>query len=584
MSIIALVTMTAVFGFGEPGTSVLPLLRVGQGPRAAAMGEAYISLADDASAIYWNPAGLGQLADYHLALSHHQWFADIKDELFHTALPLGPGALGIGLVYSGEPGIEYWDNNNNSYGTFSTWNGIASLGYGARIASDWNLGFGLKGFYQSLHTMAGYGGALDLGFLGRPLPFLGFGVSARNLGAMYYGADWEMLPTEVGLGVHFRQSEFNTSLDAVYPFDNSINVRAGLEYAPLDALALRLGYRTGPADLTTLGFFSGLTAGLGIMLGNFGVDYCFIPYGKLGITHRVGIKLKVRRKGSGSLDIKVLDAEMRRPLWANLTFTGIRNFTSETDRAGKLKLKELLPGKLIIRTSSKGYIPRVDTMQILGDRKQYATITLTRLKHGSIWGVLYDAATKKPIGGTVSYQGPVYGEQTVDPDYGSFALKGLPTGSYVIEVIGPTDDYVPQSCTMKVEPDVVIEKEFYLVKRRQTIVLQGINFETGKADILTEFKSALDRAGRILLENPGIVVELAGHTDLREIHTSEFPSNWKLSEARAEAVRKYLIDNLGIVAERLIARGYADTQPITSNETEQGMAKNRRTEFRIIEQ
>jgi OOP family OmpA-OmpF porin len=48
-------------------------------------------------------------------------------------------------------------------------------------------------------------------------------------------------------------------------------------------------------------------------------------------------------------------------------------------------------------------------------------------------------------------------------------------------------------------------------------------------------------------------------------------------------VRTYLIDRFHIVPERLIARGYADTQPIASNDTEEGMAENRRTEFRIIE-
>ena len=583
MNTIALV-LIAAFGFGEPGTSVLPLLRVGQGPRASAMGEAGIGLADNATAIYWNPAGLGQLPNYHLALSHHQWFSDIKDELFYASIPAGPGAFGLSLVYSGESGIERWDENNQPIDTFRTWNSIAALGYGAQIAKDWHLGGAFKGFYQNLYTMNGYGGAVDLGLLARPFPFLSLGLAGRNLGRIRYGSDWETLPTEIGLGTNFHKTRFNASIDIVYPFDNSMNIRTGLEYAPVREFALRLGYRTGPADLATLGYLSGLTAGLGFRLGNFGADYCFTPYGKLGITHRIGIKLKIRHKGSGLLKLRVIDKKTTKPLWANLAFSGIRNLTTGTNRRGELELKRLLPGQLTIRTTSKGYQERTDTMEILGDRKQYATIALVRLTYGSIWGTIYDAETKRPVGGAITYQGPVYGEQTVVSDPGSFALKKLPPGNYFVKATGPTEDYIPQSCTLMVEQNLVTEHEFYLVKRRQTIVLQGINFETGKTDILSCFKTVLDRAGKILKQNPTIVVELAGHTDPREISTSEFPSNWELSQARAQAVRKYLIENFGIAPNRLVAHGYADTQPIATNDTKEGMAKNRRTEFRIIEQ
>ncbi|HTW90477.1 MAG TPA: OmpA family protein, partial [bacterium] len=66
--------------------------------------------------------------------------------------------------------------------------------------------------------------------------------------------------------------------------------------------------------------------------------------------------------------------------------------------------------------------------------------------------------------------------------------------------------------------------------------------------------------------------------------TAQYPSNWELSQARADAVRQYLITKWGIAPERLTAHGYGDTQPIAPNTTEEGMAKNRRTEFRITGQ
>lgn len=64
----------------------------------------------------------------------------------------------------------------------------------------------------------------------------------------------------------------------------------------------------------------------------------------------------------------------------------------------------------------------------------------------------------------------------------------------------------------------------------------------------------------------------------------QFASNWELSQARAETVRQYLQVKWGIAAERLIAHGYADTQPLAPNNTEEGVARNRRTEFRIAGQ
>jgi chemotaxis protein MotB len=78
--------------------------------------------------------------------------------------------------------------------------------------------------------------------------------------------------------------------------------------------------------------------------------------------------------------------------------------------------------------------------------------------------------------------------------------------------------------------------------------------------------------------------DLGGHADPREIATTTYPSNWELSQARAEAAKQYLVAKWGTAPERLAAHGYADTQPIAPNNTEEGMAKNRRTEFRIAGQ
>lgn len=575
--------LLAQFGNHEPGSTVLPLLKCGQGVRAAALGEAYVALADDASALYWNPAGLGQLPDYHVALSHHQWFAGIQDELVHVALPSRIGTFGIGAVYSGNPGIEAWNERNEPLDTFRTWDGVLGCGFGTRLGRDYYLGLAAKGVFEHLHSTIGYGAAADVGFLARPLPFLGLGVACRHLGLMQFDGYPENLPAELALGASGMFGPLHGSLEAVYPFDNSLNVRAGIEWNPVRELSVRLGYRTGPADISTLGPFSGLTAGLGANLGNLHLDYSIATAGGLGVAHQLGITARVLRKGAGSLRIRVFDAANRKPVRAVIGLTGLRNMTVETDRRGEYLLSGLTPGQLIIQTSGASYLSRVDTMEILGDREQSAAISLQPVRYSSIWGRVFDASTKQPIGGSVAYEGQVRGEQPADPTLGSFTLRDLPVGTYQLRVSGPAPEYLPQTCTLALEPDRVTTRDFYLLKQRQTIVLEGINFEMGKAEILPRFTAVLDRAGRLLVENPGIVVELGGHTDPREIATPEYPSNWELSQARAEAVRRYLIDKFRLSPDRLVARGYADTRPIASNETEAGMARNRRTEFRILE-
>ena len=589
-SLTVLSLLLAMFEFGGEGTAALPVLRVGQGARAAAMGGSFLALADDASALYWNPAGLGQVDDYCIGLSHHQWFAAVKDELLHLTFPGRTGALGIGLVYSGEPDIEYWSPGNQPGGTFTTWNGVASIGYGGTIAHNWHIGLGLKGFYQSLHTVAGYGGAFDVGFIGRPLPFASFGIVGRNIGLIRYGSTWEDLPTEVGIGTSLDWSHLTATADVVYPLDGSINCRAGLEYAPVPALALRVGYRTGPADLSSLGWLSGLTGGLGLHTGPLAVDYAIAPYGALGLVHRIGLNLQFEPRGSGRVVIRTVETGTLEPIQARVTLDGIRTSTALTDKLGRYDVTGLLPGKLIINTTLPGYVSRSDTMLIIGDRQQFATIDLRLMEYGHIWVAIYDGEQNKPVGGTAVYSGPIYGEQEIPGNPGSAAIRNVPTGTYILTVSGSSADYFNQTCTLEVLPKAVTERRFNLSRhhrttdRPATTGFENIPFDSGSAVLSPTARKNMEDAAAILRASPAMVVELAGHTDATETGSIEHPSNWELSQARAEAVRAYLISKSGIAEERLIARGYADTQPVAGNDTEADMARNRRTEFRIIEQ
>jgi chemotaxis protein MotB len=110
------------------------------------------------------------------------------------------------------------------------------------------------------------------------------------------------------------------------------------------------------------------------------------------------------------------------------------------------------------------------------------------------------------------------------------------------------------------------------------VVSDQVLFDSGSATIKPEGQSVLRIIGQVLkaVDNP-LLVE--GHTDNVPISTSQFPSNWELSTARAGSVVRFLVDQVGLASTRMRPAGKADLRPIASNATAVGRAKNRRVEI-----
>jgi outer membrane protein OmpA-like peptidoglycan-associated protein/tetratricopeptide (TPR) repeat protein len=111
-----------------------------------------------------------------------------------------------------------------------------------------------------------------------------------------------------------------------------------------------------------------------------------------------------------------------------------------------------------------------------------------------------------------------------------------------------------------------------------SIVLNNVFFETNKWELKPESMVELDRLAMLLQSNPEKKIEIGGHTD----NVGSDDANLTLSNNRAQSVVDYLIKK-GIPTARLSAKGYGETQPIATNDTDAGRAKNRRTEFKVIE-
>lgn len=125
--------------------------------------------------------------------------------------------------------------------------------------------------------------------------------------------------------------------------------------------------------------------------------------------------------------------------------------------------------------------------------------------------------------------------------------------------------------------EVVKDIQLKNVKVGSKIVLRNIFFDFNKATIRPESTAELERLIKLLNDVPTMKIEISGHTDSK----GSDDYNMKLSQSRADAVVKYLIEK-GIAKERLTAVGYGETKPIDTNDTDEGRQNNRRTEFEIM--
>jgi outer membrane protein OmpA-like peptidoglycan-associated protein len=117
----------------------------------------------------------------------------------------------------------------------------------------------------------------------------------------------------------------------------------------------------------------------------------------------------------------------------------------------------------------------------------------------------------------------------------------------------------------------------YEAPTEQPLILRGVQFENDTAILTAESKQILDDVAASLKGQPGLRIEIGGHTD--SIGNESY--NHMLSQQRAEAVRQYLISR-GVDGDGLVAMGYGEFKPVASNETPEGRAENRRVELKLI--
>lgn len=200
-------------------------------------------------------------------------------------------------------------------------------------------------------------------------------------------------------------------------------------------------------------------------------------------------------------------------------------------------------------------------------------------------GVVYNEKDKSKVAAEVKIIDLDSGEEiattTSDPVDGSFIISLPVEKNYAVNV--SCDNFLFYSDNIELK-DATPEEPFLVdialkpLEKGKSIVLKNIFFETGSAELKAESRVELDKLVDFMNQNTAIRIEISGHTD----NVGSDAVNQKLSENRASAVVKYLMDN-GVEQVRMRAVGYGETRPIDTNDTETGRANNRRTMFEIID-
>jgi len=266
---------------GQPGA----FLSWGAGARSLGMGKAFVSIADDASATYWNPAGLAQIDRKEITALHAILWADTVYDFISYVHPMaGIGTVGGNIIrlFSGE--FDGRDDNNLYTHNFSDSQTAFGLSYGKQIVDVLALGASIKYVTHSLDSHKNGNFTMDIGamYRGTLVEHLQVGLNLQNLIGLRTGEDTQdKLPLTLRFGFNYKL--FRDRLALVVDLEKSrapFSYHFGAEYWAFNYLAVRLGMD--PEEFT-LGF--------GIRYRDYGFDYAFATH-DLGGSHRLSASWK----------------------------------------------------------------------------------------------------------------------------------------------------------------------------------------------------------------------------------------------------------------------------------------------------
>ncbi len=267
-----------------------PSLSAAPGARPVAMGESFTAVADDASALFFNPAGLAWLDQAQLSVMHVNYLGGALYETAAFATPFS-NRFGFGL-HVGFLNYGDFDRRNETgalLGDFTARDLSAGVGAGWEIAKGFSLGLRSAWISQSIDRNTRNGLWWDLGLLARPSKSFRIGVDLKNMGVAENGG---APPFETRWSAAWRWVEIKTlnaiwiSAGAALVPHGGDRMNVGAELDHQQKIFFRAGWSPALAD-NGLGPLQGLSLGLGVRAHRLQVDYAFTLADKLGELHRV---------------------------------------------------------------------------------------------------------------------------------------------------------------------------------------------------------------------------------------------------------------------------------------------------------
>ena len=312
----------------QVGTSMANFLKIGVGPRATAMGDALVAMTDDASALYWNPGGLGNVSKNELLMQTTSWIADTKLYFLGIVFPFGDhGTLGASVNYftSGDMDETTVLQPDGTGRTFCTSDLALGVSYAKKLTDRFSVGVTVKYVSESLSRETAEAVAFDVGsvYTTSFLNEMRLGISLSNLGgsmrvdgpdlivnhdvapdvptnktvdASLATQSWDLpLTFRIGIGTFIYSDDASSlSLEAAVndtrDYQPRFNVGSELTVRLIgeQKAMLRVGYKGNYDE-------EGLTAGGGLLVNmagfDFKMDYGFASFSRLGSTHRYAVSI-----------------------------------------------------------------------------------------------------------------------------------------------------------------------------------------------------------------------------------------------------------------------------------------------------
>ena len=312
------------------GTSAAAFLEIGVGARAQSLGGAFVSLADDATAMYWNPAGIGKVSGFEASFIHVNWLLDTNFDYTGIVTPIGGiFVLGVNTTVFGtdEQPVRVVGQEEGTGEFYNAQDFAVGITLALNLTDRFSFGFNTKYINQRIWNSSATGFAIDVGgmyttqFDGLQMGFSisNFGTDMRLSGRdirnvldpdilnegvenipVSYETDSFTLPLLFRFGVSYmrpvlsEQSDLILAVDLLHPNNDEETINLGAEYVLRNTFSLRAGYRS----LFLSDRTSGLSLGAGISMSpsrssmKLVFDYGFVNWGILNTVHNFSLGLK----------------------------------------------------------------------------------------------------------------------------------------------------------------------------------------------------------------------------------------------------------------------------------------------------